>query len=207
MYVAPDGSYSAVYPSPWRRAAAAAIDWVVAYLAFLITSIVAGVFQAIGLTTWTPSDLHRVPETILLRFSQVLLVVPIVGYFAFYWTTGSTLGMRALDIELVAPETGTPPGRGRALTRACAAFVLAFATNNVYLLVASEPLESYATLQRILIGVSIGLFGVGLVAKAWMFLDARRQTLLDKLFGLLYVEEVVFSQETRWPWTTSGRLQ
>jgi uncharacterized RDD family membrane protein YckC len=206
-YVAPDGSYTAEFPTAWRRVAAAGIDWLLAYVIFLLASIVAGFFQTVGLTTLSGGDLRsEVPGTILLVVSQVLTAAPVVAYFMLYWAAGSTLGMRALDIELVDLDTGRPPSRGKTLVRACVAFVLAIAVNNVYLVVASEPLHGYTTFQRAIIGASIALFGVAVAAKAWLFLDERRQTLLDRVFGLVYLEELVFTRTTPFPWTTSGRV-
>jgi uncharacterized RDD family membrane protein YckC len=206
-YIAPDGSYTADYPPVWRRAAAATIDWVLAYVVFLVASIAAGFFQTLGLTTLSGGDLRsEVPGTVLLVLSQVLTAAPVVAYFALYWATGSTLGMRALDIELVESDTGRPPSRRRALVRACVAFVIAIAVNNVYLVVASEPLHGYSAFQRAIIGASLTVAGFAFAAKAWLFLDERRQTLVDRLFGLVYVEELVFTQTTPFPWTTSGRV-
>jgi uncharacterized RDD family membrane protein YckC len=206
-YIAPDGSYTAEYPAPWRRAAAAGIDWLLAYIVFLIASIVAGFFETIGLTTLSGGDLRsEVPGTILLVFSQVLAATPVVAYFALYWAAGSTLGMRALDIELVEADTGRPPSPRKTLVRALVAFALAIAVNNVYLVVASEPLNGYSTFQRWIIGASFAVVGLLFAAKAWILLDQRRQSLLDRIFGLLYVEEIVFSRTTPFPWTTSGRV-
>ena len=206
-YLAPDGAYTAEYPRPWRRAAAATVDWVLAYVIFLVASIVAGFFQTIGLTSLSGGDLRsEVPGTILLVLSQVLTAAPVVAYFALYWATGSTLGMRALDIELVEADTGRPPSRRRTVVRALVAFALAIAVNNVYLVVASEPLDGYSTFQRWIIGASLAVTAVLFAAKAWILLDERRQSLVDRLFGLLYVEEIVFTRTTPFPWTTSGRV-
>ena len=44
MYVAPDGSYSATYPSVLRRAGAGAIDWILCWVVWLVASIVNGAF-------------------------------------------------------------------------------------------------------------------------------------------------------------------
>lgn len=203
-YIAPDGAYTAEYPRLRRRAAAAAIDWVLAYVVFIIASIVAGVFEAVGFTSYSAGDLRGIPGGILVGLSQVLVAGPVIAYFALYWATGSTLGMRALDIELVERETGLPPSRRRAVARACFAFVLAIAINNVYLVVASDPLNGYSTFQRDIIIASFVLAGGTLVAKGWALIDERRQTLFDKLFGLLYVEEMVFTRSSG-PWATSAR--
>lgn len=205
-YVAPDGSYTADFPGIRRRAAAGAIDWVLAYVLFLLASIVAGVFEAIGFTSYGSGDLRGVPGGMLLVLSQVLVAAPVIAYFALYWATGSTLGMRAVDIELVEPDTGRPPSRRRAAARALVAFVLAIAVNNVYLVVASEPLNGYSSFQRDLITTSFVLAALMVVAKAWMLVDERRQTLLDKGFGVLYLEEMVFTKSPSGPWATSARV-
>lgn len=203
-YVAPDGAYTAEFPGLRRRAAAAAIDWVLAYVVFLIASIVAGVFEAVGFTSYSAGDFRGIPGGALVVFSQVLVAGPVIAYFALYWATGSTLGMRALDIELVEADTGLPPSRLRTLGRACVAFVLAIAINNVYLVAASDPLNGYSSFQRDLIVLSFVLAGLLLAAKAWALLDERRQTLLDRAFGLLYLEEMVFTTASG-PWTRSAR--
>lgn len=206
MYVAPDGSYTATFPAAWRRVAAGAIDWVLCYVLFLIASIVAGVFQALGLSAWTAGDLRGIPGTALLLLSQLIVAAPIVGYFAVFWRTGSTLGMRALDMELVRAHTGRPPGWARVLPRAILSFLLAIAFNNVYTVMASNPLGEYTRVERVVIGASLTLAGAGAVAKLWLFVDKERRSLFDRLFGLLYVEEFVFSRTTAGPWTTSGRV-
>ena len=206
MYVAPDGSYTATYPVAWRRVASGTIDWVLCYVLFLLASIFAGVFQALGLSAWTAGDLRGIPGTALLLLSQLIVAAPVVGYFAFFWRTGSTLGMRALDMELVRADTGRPPGWPRAILRAVLAFLLAIAVNNAYTVIASNPLSEYSTLERVVIGASLALTVACVVAKLWLFLDPERRSLFDRLFGLLYVEEFVFSRSTAGPWTTSGRV-
>ena len=204
MFLAPDGSYSATYPSAARRLGAGAIDWLICFVLYLLGSIVGGVFSAVGLTSWDAGDLRGVPGATLLALSQLAIAVPVVAYFAAYWRSGSTLGMRALDIELVREETGVPPGWGRAVARGCLAFVLALAVNNVYLVLAGEPLDGYTTVQQAVIVVSVVLTSLLLAAKAFMFLDERRRSLLDRAFGLLYLEELVFSRPDRGPWPLSG---
>lgn len=204
-YLAPDGSYTAEYPPIWRRAAAAALDWLLAYVIFLLASIFAGVFQAIGWSAWTAGDLRGVPGGSLLVFSQLLVAAPVIAYFAFYWRTGSTLGMRALDIELVEAEVGRPPGLLRSVLRACLAFVFAVAANNVYTVLASDPLDGYSTFQQSLVIASFTVGGIAVAGKALAHLHERRQSLWDKLFGLVYVEELVFTRTARWPWTFSER--
>lgn len=205
MYVAPDRSYTAIYPSPLRRLGAGAIDWLLAFVIFLLASIVGGVFQAVGAVSWDAGDLRGIPGSLLILFSQLIVAAPVVAYFAYYWTTGSTLGMRALDIELVRDETGHAPGWAVTVLRACLAFVLAFAANTVYLVLARDPLEEYSGVERTVIAASVAFAAAGLAAKLWMLVDERRRSLLDKAFGLVYVEELVFSRAGRWPWSGGVR--
>jgi hypothetical protein len=207
VFLSPDGSYSAMYPSVARRLGAGAIDWSLCVILYLLGSIVGGVFGTIGLTSWEAGDLRGIPGATLITISQLLIAAPIVAYFAAYWQTGSTLGMRALDIELAREETGLPPGWGRAVARGCVAFVLALAVNNVYLVLGGEPFEEYSTVQQVVIVVSVALVSFLLAAKALMLLDERRRSLLDRAFGLVYLEEVVFTQrdEGPWPWSKPVR--
>jgi RDD family len=206
-YLAPDGSYTAEYPPMWRRAAAAALDWLLAYVIFLVASIFAGVFQAIGWSAWTAGDLRGVPGGSLLVLSQLLVAAPVIAYFTLYWRTGSTLGMRALDIELVEGQLGRPPGLLRSLLRACLAFVFAVAANNVYTVLASDPLDGYSGFQRSLVIASFTVAGICAAGKLLALVHERRQSLWDKLFGLVYVEELVFTRTARWPWTFSERAE
>jgi uncharacterized RDD family membrane protein YckC len=207
VFIAPDGSYSATYPGVMRRIGAGAIDWSICAILYLLGSIVGGVFGAVGLTSWDAGDLRGIPGATLIAISQLLIAAPVVAYFAAYWRTGSTLGMRALDIELVREETGAPPAWGRSIARGCLAFVLALAVNNVYLVLGGDPFEEYSTVQQVVIVASLALVAFLLAAKAVMLLDERRRSLLDRMFGLVYLEELVFTRVDRgpWPWSRGVR--
>jgi uncharacterized RDD family membrane protein YckC len=207
MFLAPDGSYSAMYPGVWRRLGAGALDWILCWVLFLIASLVGGIFQAIGLTSWDAGDLRGIPGAALLVVSQLAIAAPVVAYFACYWRTGSTLGMRALDIELVREETGAPPGWPRTVARGCLAFVLALAANIVYVVLSTDPIDGYSTLERAVIAASVVLAAFGLAAKLWMLVDERRRSLLDRAFGLVYLEEFVFTRASHGPWPSSGDVR
>jgi RDD family len=51
VYIAPDGSFSATYPSILRRIGAGAVDWVLCWVVYLIASIVGGIVQGVGETS------------------------------------------------------------------------------------------------------------------------------------------------------------
>jgi RDD family len=207
VFLSPDGSYSAFYPSVVRRLGAGAIDWSLCVILYLLGSIFGGVFASVGLTSWEAGDLRGIPGATLITISQLLIAAPIVAYFAAYWHTGSTLGMRALDIELAREETGLPPRWGRTIARGCVAFVLALAVNNVYLVRGGDPFDEYSTVQQVVIVASYALVTLLVAAKATMFLDERRRSLLDRAFGLVYLEELVFTHRDQgpWPWSRIPR--
>ena len=199
MYVAPDGSYSATYPSFRRRLGAGAIDWIVCWVIFLVASIVAGVVQGTGATILEEGGSGAGLGVALIVLSQLLVAAPIVAYFAVYWSLGSTLGMRAVDIELVQARTGLPPTWRRTVPRAVVAFLGALAVLNVYL-ATGRVVEEFGAFERILVAASVAVVAVELAAKAWLLVDHRRRSAFDRLFGLVYVEELVHANARRSPW-------
>ena len=210
-YVTPDGAYSATYPGFWRRFAAGAVDWILCYVLYLLVSIPLGMVQAAARTSWEAGDLGGLPGEIVFRLAQVLIVVPIVAYFALFWQTGSTLGMRALDIELLCARTGKQPGLVRAAARALFALAHGGATYIVFFVTVSDPpAGGYSSTDRAITVVAFAVYVVGGLGKLWMFVDSRRQTAWDRLFGLLYVENVtptVPTETSRWELWLSHRVQ
>jgi uncharacterized RDD family membrane protein YckC len=206
VYVAPNGTYSAIYPRVRRRLAAGTIDWVLCGVVFLVASIALGLVQGLGTLALDAGGGWTAPGAALVVLSQLIVLGAMAAYFAWFWTTGSTLGMRALDIELVADSTGEPPSWRRAVPRAVVGCLLALALVNVYFAWSGrtddEPLNAY---ERALVAVSIPVAVAGVAAKGWMVLDERRRSALDRLFGLVYVEEFVYSDTRPSPWVDAGR--
>jgi uncharacterized RDD family membrane protein YckC len=188
-YVTPDGTHVGTYAVFWRRAAAGAVDWTLASVLFLLGSIVGGLVDLI-------------PSESLVWVGDVVGVIPPLVYFAFYLHTGSTLGMRAADIQFVVAATGRPPGWIRSTLRAAVAIVLATAVYVVYAanFAEQEPLGGYSHTEDVTISVSTGLVAAAAVAKLWAVVDRRRQTLIDKPFGLVFVENVAPLEPDRSPW-------
>ena len=62
-------------------------------------------------------------------------------------------------------------------------------------------------MQQVVIVVSVALVAFLLAPKAVMFVDERRRSLLDRAFGLVYLEEVVFTRldQGPWPWARGVR--
>ncbi len=205
MYLAPDGSYSATYPGIRRRLGAGAVDWVLCWVILLLTSIVAGVVQGVGATSVEAGGAGVALGVALIALSQLVIAAPIVAYFAGYWSLGSTLGMRAVDIELVQERTGLPPTWRRTVPRAFVAFLVALAVLNVYLAYAGDVVEELDAFERALVTASVAVAAVGVAAKAWLLVDPRRRSAFDRLFGLVYVEELVYTDARPSPWVDVGR--
>ena len=142
----------------------------------------------------------------LIVLSQVFVAASIVAYFAYYWVQGSTLGMRAVGSELVRETTGRPPGWRRTVLRGIVSWLIALAVLNVYFASSGRsednPFNAY---ERALIAASIAVAAVGIAAKAWMLVDGRRRSAFDRLFGLVYLDEIVFSDARRSPWAEDTR--
>jgi uncharacterized RDD family membrane protein YckC len=206
VYIAPDGSFSATYPGILRRIGAGAVDWVLCWVVYLIASIVGGIVQGVGETSLDAGGAGTPLGVALVVLSQLLVAASIVAYFAYYWSQGSTLGMRALDFELVQDATGRPPSLTRTVPRAVVACLVALAVLNVYLASPGRPEgDPFNAFERALIVASIAVAGIGLAAKALVLVDPRRRSGFDRLFGLVYVEELVFTHARRSPWVDVGR--
>ena len=203
MYLAPDDSYSATYPSVRRRLAAGAIDWVLCWVIFLVASIVGGIVQAAGSVSLDEGQAAL--GVALVALSQVIVAGPVAAYFASYWRQGSTLGMRAADIELVQARTGAPPGWSRTIPRAIVACLLALAVLNVFQAFGGRVVDELSDFERVLVAASVGVAAAGLAAKTWLLIDNRRRSALDRLFGFVYVQELVYADARPSPWADDFR--
>jgi hypothetical protein len=175
------------------------VDWVLCWVIFLLASIVGGIVQGVGATSVDAGGPGVVLGVALIALSQLVVAAPIVAYFAAYWSLGSTLGMRAVDIELVQDRSGLPPTWRRTVPRAVIAFVVALAVLNVTLAYSGRT-DELGDFERVLVAVSVAVASVGVAAKAWLLVDPRRRSVLDRLFGLVYVEELVYTDARPSPW-------
>jgi hypothetical protein len=197
-YFTPDRAYVAVYPTLARRAVAGAIDWVLCYVAYLMASIPLGALQALGRISWEAGDLGGVPGAILFWTAQALVLAPLVAYFALFWRSGSTLGMRAVDIDLLVAASGREPSLWRTVPRAVLAVAFAAAAYVVYSAVFGEaPLGGYSYIDLLVVYTSAAVFVPCVLGKLWMLADPQRRTVWDRVFGLLYVEDLVPTEPTR----------
>jgi uncharacterized RDD family membrane protein YckC len=185
-YADPRGNYTASSAPLWRRGLAAAIDWALAGVLYLLALIVAGMVQAVaGLVGGRP-------ETIAFWISEIAALGVIVAYFAGLSATGHTIGMRAVDIHVRACGTGEAPGLGRAVLRGLIGLALAAATLNAYSYIQGKPpVGEFSTFEETVGRVAVAVAVAGGVGQLWMLLDSAGRTLWDRLAGLVVVEDIL----------------
>lgn len=200
-YVDPAKRYVAAFASPWRRAAAGAIDWGVCYVASLIVAIPLGAVQALGAVSHEEGDLGGVPGGVLFVVSQLLAVSPALVYFALLLPTSQTLGMRAADIRSVSTATGRGIARRRAIVRGLAATLVALAFYAVFM--RSTAFETSARLDRTstyALDVAYVLVALGAVSALVMSLTPTRRSVVDRVFGTAVVDDLQPVEPVMGPW-------
>jgi hypothetical protein len=200
-YEDPTHRYVARFATPWRRAAAAAIDWGLCYVAFLLVSIPLGIVQSVGTISREAGDLGGVPGHVLQVAAGLLTVAPVVAYFAFLLPTSQTFGMRATDLRAVSIKTGRGPSYVAAGIRAVLATVIAAAVYAVYLnstdYATSRSLDSTS---RFLLDASYVVAGVGCISALAMVVTPTRRSLLDRLFGTAVLDDLEAAAPRPGPW-------
>jgi uncharacterized RDD family membrane protein YckC len=200
-YADPTDRYVARFATPWRRAAAAAIDWGLCYAAFLLVSIPLGIVQSVATLSREDGDLGGVPGHVIEVTAQLLTVVPVVAYFAFLLPTSQTLGMRATDLRTVSIRTGRGPSYLVAGIRAVLATVMAAAIYAVYVnstdYGTSRELDSTS---RSLLDASYVIAGVAVLSALVMIVTPTRRSLLDRLFGTAVLDDLEATAPRSGPW-------
>jgi uncharacterized RDD family membrane protein YckC len=190
VYKPADGTYRAVAAPLGRRAAASAIDWTLAFVAFLIISIPLGMIETVG------RAIGGLPGDALVYLVDALALGVVVAYFGNFLSTGHTMGMRALDIHVFSHATGRAPHLVRAVARSClslAFFLAAFKTSGWH---GNEGLSDREETWR---DLAATVSTVALVGGLWKIADPEGRTLWDRFTGLVVVEDVV-------PTSMPGRL-
>ena len=197
-YTPPDGSYTAAAAPLWRRGVASAIDWTIAGVGYLLFLIPAGIVEALGRTVGGST------ETVLLVAAQAVAFSVLVGYFAAMLASGHTMGMRTLDIHVVATRSGREPSPWRSLARSLLALVFAVAAINAYAYFFSFT-SDFTPFERLVAAVAVPVAAIAAAGQFWMLLDRSGRTLWDRLTGLAVVEDIVPTSmpDRLWsPWGT-----
>ncbi len=200
QYADPVGRYFAAYAAPWRRVAAAAIDWTLCYVAFLLVSIPLGAVQALGAVSWREGDFGGLPGHVLFVATQMLTVVPVIAYFGLLLPTSQTFGMNVLELRVVSTKAGRAPSYPKAILRGVVGTAMAASFYVTYQVAASfDSRELDTTSSRILDAAHV-LVVVGAASALAMMLTPTSRSLLDRLFGTAIIDELEAVTPRMGPW-------
>jgi len=193
-----DGSYRATVAPLARRFVAGLLDWTIVTVCYLIAQIPLGVLQA------TADEIGGIVLVIVFILTQAVALAIVAGYFAFFYSTGHTLGMRAADIHIVAAESGKSPGLARSTARGVLAVVFFIAGFTAYTYLLGHYDTPLSTFHQVSRAVCILVASVAVFGHLWQLRDRGGRTLWDRLFGLAVVEDIVPSSMPDRLWTPWG---
>jgi RDD family protein len=183
-YTSPDGRETAEYAPLGRRVQAGALDWGICLVLYLLVSIPGGLLQIGSSVAGPASDALDV-------LAKALVVLAPAAYLAGYLRTGHTLGMRALDLHARVASTGRRPGWARAAGRSLLSVVFGAAVYLTFFgLSGPGQGQTWSHRERAVL-VAAYLVAIGMVAgMLWALGDRRRQSIWDKAFGLVRLEDL-----------------
>jgi uncharacterized RDD family membrane protein YckC len=199
-YAPEDGAYHAATAPLWRRGVASALDWVLAFVLFILASFPLGMIQTVG------EALGGVASTAISAVTQALGLGVVFAYFTWFLASGHTLGMRALDIHVFSHRSGREPHLLNAAARGLLSVGFFLATIDAYGLSSGGYREGGLTdAQAHWRTAAVAGVGLILVGELWKLVDPQGRTLWDRLCGLVVVEEVIPASmpDRLWsPWGT-----
>jgi uncharacterized RDD family membrane protein YckC len=175
------GTQPVPYARFWPRFIALFIDWTIC--------VVIPILVAIFAVSATRSD--RSALSILDWLWAFLVVFLMLGYFTYFWARGQSLGMKAVGIRMISPRTERPPGVARAAVRAFL-FLILLACAFILLSVgfSDPPAGGFSATNLAVIYFLLFLFLSSIVGYFWMIWDPKKQTLQDKLSGVVVVKKI-----------------
>jgi hypothetical protein len=197
-YKPADGTYRAVAAPLWRRGVASGLDWVLVFFSFLLVSFPLGMIQTLG------DAVGGISAEIIFDLTQAIALGVVVAYFAFFFATGHTLGMRALDIHVFSCRTGRAPHPLRAFVRGLLALGFFLATIDAYGLSRGGYAEDLTSGQAQWRTIALAGTGLAVAGELWKLADPAGRTVWDRLTGLVVVEDVVPASMPDRLWTPWG---
>jgi uncharacterized RDD family membrane protein YckC len=194
-----DGSYRATAAPLSRRVVAGMIDWAIVTVWYLVANIPLGVLQA------TANEIGGVVYVTVLLLTQAAALAVIAGYFAFFFATGHTLGMRAADIHVVDARTGGNPTLGRAVARSLLSVVFFVASFTAYTYVLGHYDTPLSTFHEVARAASIAVAAIAFAGHMWQLPDRAGRSVWDRVAGLAVIEDMVPASmpDRLWsPWGT-----
>jgi hypothetical protein len=206
-YADPEERYTAGFGSPWRRATAAAVDWTICLVAYLIVSIPLGGIQALGAVSWREHDFGGVPGEVLVIGAQVGTALPAVAYFTLLWPTSHTFGMRARDIRIVSLRTGRAPSYVASFARAV---VLVATAASVYVMfgraTSTQGTGHLDHTSQIALQVAYVLAAGAALSALAVVLTRSHRNLVDRILGTAVVDELEAVVPQLGPWGPLNRF-
>jgi RDD family len=180
-----DGVSAATPVEIRRRIGAAAIDWTICVVAYIVISIPLGLIQGFGFALSSESSTAE-PGRVVTWFAQAAVLLPTLLYFTFGLKEGHTLGMAAFDFKTLDARTWAPPGIRRALLRSLVSVVFGVAVFAAYM---GHSAEHTGWSHHVHLIYSLAVVGAAVVAldKAFIPLHSSGRSLTDRLFGLARV--------------------
>jgi uncharacterized RDD family membrane protein YckC len=197
-YRPPDGAYRATAAPLGRRVFAGLLDWTLVTVCYLIAEIPLGVFQA------TANEVGGITYWIIFVLTQAAGLAIVAGYFAFFFATGHTLGMRALDIHVVGAQNGREPTLARAAARGVLSIVFFLATFTAYTFVLGSYDTPLSTFHEVSRAASILVASLAFFGHLWQLWDRHGRSLWDRITGLAVIEDVVPASMPDRLWTPWG---
>jgi uncharacterized RDD family membrane protein YckC len=194
-----DGSYRATAAPFGRRFVGALIDWTIVTVCYLVVEIPLGVFQA------TADEVGGIVFVVVFALTQAAALAVVAGYFAFFLSTGHTLGMRAVDIHVVGAQDGHAPGLGRAAGRGVLSVVFFLATFTAYTFVLGHYDTPLSTFHQVSRAACISVASLAFFGQLWQLWDRDGRSLWDRLVGVAVIEDMVPASmpDRLWsPWGT-----
>lgn len=185
LYLPAGGTYRAFAAPLWRRLVAAVVDWVAVISCYLIANIPLGMIERVS------EELGRAAEATVFVAIQAAALTVVAGYFAFFLHTGSTLGMRAVDIHVVSHGSGEPPGLVASVWRSLLAVAFFLASFTAYTYLFGRYDGSLTRFEELVRAGAIGLATVALAGHLWKLVDEAGRSMWDRAAGLIVVEDIV----------------
>lgn len=160
----------------WRRLIGFIVDWT---LCFVLPSLVSSlVLLGLGYST---------RSALIDSLWMLFLAAVILSYFTYFSMRGASPGMRLASIKLVEVRTGKAPGFGRSLIRGSLLLVLIGSWLLLILIGWGGDSSNVSTSVSILLNIDYVVFLVSFFGHLWITWDRRRQTLQDKVAGVIVV--------------------
>jgi hypothetical protein len=167
----------------WRRVGAAAIDWTICLVAYLVVSIPLGLLEGFGFALRSVSSTAG-PGRVLTLFAQIAVLLPMLVYFTLGLREGHTLGMAAFDFKTLDARSGRTAGLVRSLLRSALSVAFAVAVFAAYM---GHSAEHTGWSHHVRTIYTIALFVTVVVAVDKAVIPGSGRSLTDRLFGIARV--------------------